>query len=187
MNLNKKKMNLFKSIFGLISGIIACSIILATPALAQNNPKLSDPEVASVAVVANQIDIDYATIALKKSKDKAVLQFAENMTSAHKAIIAQAVALVTKLKVTPKENAVSRKLLSDAEKTKTTLNALSGKEFDKAYIDNEVTYHKAVISAVEGVLIPDAENTELKALLQNVVPILKAHLEHAQMVQKAKF
>ena len=177
-------MNLLKSVFALISGTISYSLILAAPALAQDNPKLSDAEVASVAVVANQIDVDYAAIAHKKSKDSAVLQFAENMASAHKAVIAQAVALVTKLKVTPQDNAISKQLLSDAEKTRKKLNTLSGKAFDKAYIDNEVAYHKAVIAAVEGLLIPESENAELKALLQNVVPILKAHLEHAQMVQK---
>lgn len=52
------------------------------------------------------------------------------------------------------------------------------------YIDNEVSYHKAVISAVEGVLIPETENSELKELLQSIVPALKTHLEHAEMVQK---
>jgi putative membrane protein len=47
-----------------------------------------------------------------------------------------------------------------------------------------VAYHKAVISTVEGVLIPQSQNAELKQLLQNVLPTLKAHLEHAQMTQK---
>jgi len=65
------------------------------------NPKLTDPEIASVAVTANQIDIDYAVIAKEKSKNAEILRFAETMTNDHKAVIAQAVALVTKLKVTP--------------------------------------------------------------------------------------
>jgi putative membrane protein len=92
--------------------------------------------------------------------------------------------LVTKLKVTPKDNAVSRKLKADAVKTQKMLRSQSAKAFDKAYIDNEVAYHKAVIAAVETVLIPQATNAELKALLQNVVPALRAHLDHALMVQK---
>ena len=63
-------------------------------------------------------------------------------------------------------------------------SALSGKAFDPAYINNEVAYHKAVISTVEGLLITQAQNKELKDLLQSVVPALKAHLMHAQIVQK---
>lgn len=157
--------------------------VLAAPAIAQD-VKLTDPEIASVAVTANQIDINYALIAKDKSKDKEILRFAETMATDHKAVIEQAVALVTKLKVTPKDNAVSKKLMADAEKTKKTLLLKSGKAFDKAYIDNEVAYHKAVISAVEDLLIPSSKNAELKALLTKVVPALKTHLAHAEMVQK---
>lgn len=64
------------------SAIAVVSMSLAiflTPAHSQENPKLSDAEVASVAVVANQIDIDYAEIAKKRSKNQDVLKFAETM------------------------------------------------------------------------------------------------------------
>lgn len=176
-------MNPIKKIKTLTTGTIACLLLLAGTAFSQDNQKLSDAEVAFVAVTANKIDIGYAEIARKKSKDQAVLQFAKTMAADHQAVIDQAVALVTKLNVTPADNAVSKQLLADAETTKKKLNALSGKAFDKAYIDNEVAYHKAVIGAIEGLLIPEAENAELKELLQSVVPAFKAHLEHAIMVQ----
>lgn len=174
----------------IIKPTLSLSFIVATLLTASSNvslaqtSSLTDSEIASVAVTANQIDINYATVAKERSKNTEVLKFAETMTNDHKAVIAQATALVTKLKVTPKNNAVSKKLLADAEKTKKNLRSKSGKLFDKAYIDNEVAYHKAVIAAVESLLIPSAKNAELKTLLQNVVPALKTHLAHAEMVQK---
>lgn len=167
----------------LIFSVIALSLAMTTLVIAQN-PKLSDPEVAHAAVTANQIDIDFAQIAINKSKNADVLQFARTMANDHQAVIKQAVALATKLGVTPMDNAVSKQLLSDAENTKKMLRSKSAKDFDKAYIDNEVSYHKAVIAAVEGLLIPETENAELKELLGNVVPALKTHLAHAEMVQK---
>lgn len=178
-------MKISKTIRAFGAGTIVLSFLSSTPALAQQNPKLSDPEVASVAVVANQIDISYAEIAKKKTKDAEVLKFAETMINDHTAVIGQATALVKKLGVTPKDNAVSKKLLSDADKTKKTLRSKYGQAFNKAYVDNEVTYHKAVIAAVEGLLIPETDNQELKDLLQNIVPALKAHLGHAEMLQKS--
>ena len=161
---------------------IACSAIIALPVYSQQ-PTLSDPEIASIAVTANQVDVNAGELA-KSTKSKDVESFANTMINDHKAVIAQAVALVTKLKVTPKDNAVSKKLLADAGKTKKMLSAKSGKAFDKAYIDNEVAYHKAVTSTVETVLIPQSQNQELKQLLQNVLPALRTHLEHAEMLQK---
>lgn len=176
-------MKITKSLFPIaVVGTVLFSIFTIS-SFAQET-KLTDPEIASVAVTANQIDINYALIAKEKSKDKEILRFAETMANDHKAVIAQAVALVTKLKVTPKDNATSKKLMADAEKTKKTLLEKSGKAFDKAYIDNEVAYHKAVISAVENLLIPQTKNEELKELLSKVVPALRTHLAHAEMVQQ---
>src|SRR6476660_9785701 len=107
--------------------IVSMSLsMFLTPAYSQENPKLSDAEVASVAVVANQIDINYGEIAKKKSKNADVLKFAETMINDHTAVIGQAAALVKKLGVTPKDNAVSQKLSADAEKTKKMLQSKSG-------------------------------------------------------------
>lgn len=177
-------MKTIKHMHWVATSLLIVSQILCVPVFSQSNAKLTDPEIASIAVVANQIDISYAEIAKAKSKDAEVLKFAETMATDHKAVIDQAVALVTKLGVTPKDNAVSKQLQADAEKTRKSLASKSGAAFDKAYIDNEVAYHKAVISVLETRLIPESENKELKDLLTNVMPAFKAHLSHAEMVQK---
>jgi putative membrane protein len=173
-----------KKISVLLSAAAVAGMMLTAPAIAQA-PKLTDPQIASVAVTANQVDIDYAKIAASKSKNTEVLNFARTMATDHQSVIDQAVALVTKLKVTPQDNDVSKKLKSDGEATKKMLQSKSAADFDKAYIDNEVAYHKAVIATVKDVLIPQAQNAELKALLEKVLPILNTHLEHAEMVQKS--
>lgn len=166
--------------------IAATIMIMASSATAyaQKPTKLTDPEIASAAVVANQGDIGFAKIAEEKSKNTEVLKFAKLMATDHQSVIDQAVALVTKLNVTPKDNALSKKLTADAAKTRKMLLSQSAKTFDKAYVDNEVAYHKGVISAIETVLVPQSTNPELKSLLENVIPTFKAHLAHAEMVQK---
>ena len=88
-----------------------CSCIISQQASAQK-PTLSDPEIANVAVVANQIDIDNANIAKEKSQNNDVKNFAQTMINDHQSVIDQATALVKKLNVTPKENATGKQLLS---------------------------------------------------------------------------
>lgn len=150
----------------------------------KQTPKLTDPEIASVAVTANQIDVNNGKLAKEKSKNTDILNFAETMIKDHQSVIDQCNALVKKLGVTPKDNDVSKKLNAQAETTAKMLKTKSGNDFDKAYIDNEVTLHKAVIETLQNVLIPQAQNAELKALLNKVLPVVKTHLEHAQTVQK---
>lgn len=153
-------------------------------AAVSNAQNLTDPEVAAVAVAANKIDVNQAEIAKKKSTNADVKNFAETMIKDHNAVLDQASALVKKLNVSPKENSLSKKLMGDAQTTKNELNKKSGAEFDKAYVDNEVAYHKAVIDAVKNVLIPDTDNKELKDLLTAILPALDTHLQHAEMLQQ---
>lgn len=173
-----------KHIAFLIIAALGGCIGFAQTAKAQKQTKYTDPEIASIAVVANQVDIQAAQLAQKKTKNTAVNDFAKTMIADHNSVIDQATALVKKLNVTPKSNSLSRKLASDGESTRNKLQSKTGAAFDKAYVDNEVAYHKAVIDVVTNTLIPQSQNAELKALLQNVVPILKTHLEHAEMLQK---
>ena len=171
-----------------LSGAVLMTALLSSTAISaqeQKTPQLTDPEIASVAVTANQVDVEYAEIALKKTHNKAIRNFAMTMKTDHSAVIKMAVDLVTKLKVTPKNNDVSKSIVAGGVKEKAILKAKKGKAFDKAYVDNEVAYHKAAIDLVENTLIADATNPELKSLLQSVLPLFKEHLAHAEMIQKS--
>src|SRR5215475_6312984 len=141
----------------------AASLALALtsiPALAED-AKPNDAQIAHIAYTAGQIDIKAAELALQKSKNKEVRDFAENMVKDHTAVNNEALALVKKLKVTPQDNDTSKGLQKAADEKQAELKKLSGAAFDKAYADNEVAYHKTVDNALETVLIPDATNAEL--------------------------
>ena len=92
----------------------------------------------------------------------------------------QALALVKKLKVKPEDNPTSQSLTKQADATRKKLAGLSGAAFDKAYIDNEVAYHRTVNTALSDTLIPNAQNPELKALLQSGLGVFQAHQKHAE-------
>jgi putative membrane protein len=144
----------------------------------------NDAQIAMIAVVADTVDIDAGKLAAKQSENKAVKEFAETMVRDHTAVNAKATALAKKLGVTPEESDTSKSLKSSGDAELEKLKGLKGAEFDKVYVDNEVSYHEAVISAVQKTLIPNAKNAELKSLLESAGPIFNAHLEHAKHLQK---
>jgi putative membrane protein len=157
--------------------------LLALPAHAQEKP--NDAQIAAIVVVANQADVDAGDYAAAQTADPEVKAFAERMVVDHSAVNKSAVVLVTKLNVTPETNATSTALKEEGEKNLSALRALKGAALDKAYIDHEVTYHEQVIQALDTVLIPNAQNSELKALLVKVRPVFLQHLEHARHLQAA--
>lgn len=140
----------------------------------------SDAEIAAIVVAANAIDAEMGELAVARGARAEVKAFGKTMSTDHRAVNKAAGELVAKLKVTPVENDVSRKLRADADAFRKELLTRSGADFDRAYIEHEVAYHKAVIEAVDALLIPSAQNAELKQTLESVRPALVAHLEHAE-------
>jgi putative membrane protein len=166
----------------LITTVVAGTFALASAvALAQSAP--NDAQIAGIVVAANTVDIDAGKLAQKMSQNAEVKAFAKQMVTDHTGVNKQAVALVTKLKVTPQESELSKSLKQGGDDNIAKLNALKGKAFDRAYIENEVVYHQAVIDALDKTLIPNAKNAELKETLVKVRPAFVAHLEHAKHLQ----
>ena len=163
-----------------LSAAIAAICMLSGAALAQGAAKPTDPQIAHIAYTAGQLDITAAKQALSKSKNKEVIAFAQDMVRDHEAVNKQALDLVKKLNVTPADNDTSRTLSKQAADKQTELAKLSGAAYDKAYVANEVAYHKTVNGALETLLIPSANNAELKSLLQTGLKIFQGHQQHAE-------
>lgn len=159
----------------------AAALSLAAPAVAAAP---TDPQIAHIAYTAGNLDIAAGKQALAKSHNKTVRAFAEQMVRDHSAVNDKALALVKKLHVTPEANATSAGLTKQADATRARLAKLSGAAFDRAYIDNEVAYHKTVNGALENTLIPSAKNAELKSLLETGLTLFREHQQHAEQVAK---
>ena len=164
-----------------LSAAIAALSLLGSAALAEG-AKPTDPQIAHIAYTAGVIDIAAAKQALTKASNKDVKAFAENMVRDHEAVNKQALDLVKKLNVTPEDNDTSKALTKAAADKRAELDKLSGAAFDKAYVANEVAYHKTVDSALETQLIPSSSNAELKSLLQTGLKIFQGHEQHAEHV-----
>ncbi len=149
-------------------------------------PAINDAQIAHIAVTANSVDSAAGMLAEKKGASKAVKDFGKTMVTDHSGVNKQAVALATKLNVTPEDNDTSKQLKSGGDANLAKLQGLTGKAFDKGYIDNEVAYHQAVLDALDKTLIPNAQNADLKALLEKVRPAVAAHLDMAKKLQSSQ-
>ena len=168
-----------------LTAAAAAICLLSGAAYTQNTAKPTDPQIAHIAYTAGVIDVTAAKQAISKSKNKEVIAFAQDMVRDHEAVNKQALDLVKKLKVTPEDNDTSKSLSKAAADKQVELAKLSGDAYDKAYVVNEVAYHKTVNGALETLLIPSASNAELKSLLQTGLKIFQGHQQHAEHVTSA--
>jgi len=143
---------------------------------------LTDANIVYILDNANMLDSAAGSIAATKGTAADVRDFGKRMMRDHHALRKQGQDLAKKLNVTPEAPANDDSKAS-YDKTMSMLNgAAKGKDFDKAYIDNEVTYHEAVLQTATTAM-GAAQNAELKNLIQKAAPAIQAHLDLAKSIQ----
>lgn len=162
------------------SAALALAALVAVPATsAHAQAKLDDPTIVAIFDAANTWDIETGALASKKGTTKEVRDFGAMLQRDHSNVRQQGRDLAKKLGVTPtppKDFAMAK---DHAEAIK-KLEGLNGKAFDKAFLEHEVAFHKAVIDAMTTTLLPALQNAQVKDLVTKVAPAFEAHRAGAQ-------
>jgi putative membrane protein len=157
------------------------------PAVAESaavKTALSDAEIAAIAGTANQIEIDQAKIAKAQSKNKDVQAFAAMMIKDHQKAGSDAKALLQKIDIKPEDSDATSEMLADNVTTSTRLSGLTGPDFDRFYVNTQIDEHQKVLDDLDQMLIPGAENAQLKSMLESIRPVVADHLAAAQALAK---
>ena len=143
---------------------------------------LNDANIVYILDQANASDSARGTLASTKGTSSDVKDFGRMMAGEHHALRQQGQRLATKLSVTPAAPA-SDMSAADAQKEMDALTAeAKGKSWDVAYMNFEVTYHKAVLD-IATMALGAAQNKELKDLITQAAPIIQKHLDRAVAIQ----
>ena len=144
---------------------------------------LGDSNIVALLDEANMADSAAGAVALKKATNPDVKAFAKLMMAEHHAMRVAGQELAKQLGVTPK--LPERDPL--AGYTRNEMDALKktakGAEFDRTYIDHEVSIHQAVLDFANQARVT-TQTAELRALIEKAVPVIKKHLDQAQEIQK---
>lgn len=137
------------------------------------------PDFVAKAAASDMFEVEAAKLAQTKAKNPGVKKFADEMVTAHtkstadlkKAIAdsGQTLALPTAL---PKD---LQDKLSDLGKAK---------NFDKAYMDNQVDAHQAALDVLQR-YAQDGDVPVIKAFAAATAPTVQQHLEKARVVRDA--
>jgi putative membrane protein len=143
--------------------------------------RLNDEQIAMVTESVNGAEVEQARVAQAKSQNEQVRRFAAMMIEHHE----QARTQQTALNLGQAESPVSQRFQRDARATLETLEAKQGADFDRAYLQAQVEAHQRALDAIQKQLEPSAENPELRAYLQELMPKVAQHLEQAKTAQQS--
>ena len=155
----------------------------ATPAPAAA-PALTDANIVYIVSMANKGEIERGNIADSKGTSADVRNYGKMIVGEHTALETQAQALATKLGVTPMAPAGDQSEAMAKQQMDVFNSTAKGAEWDKAYVDYELTYHQGLMETAKAA-IAAAQNAELRALLESAAPVVQKHIDMAQAM-KAK-
>lgn len=169
--------------------VILSSLVIIAAACTEAKTKLisskySEPEVAKIVETVNDGEVALARRALAVSDNTEVKKFAQSMIDDHTKNNQKTEQLASGLGMSPETSDHSEALMKRSEKSMKNLNQLSGKDFDKAYISDQIATHEMVLADLNKSLIPSAKDEKLKAHLRMTAHKVQDHLDHAKEIQK---
>jgi putative membrane protein len=166
-----------------LAALLALPVVLLLAPQPAAGQALDDPTIVAIFDAANTADIETGSLAAERAQSKEVRDYGAMIAHDHQAVRQMGRDLAKRLGVTPTPPAGDASAKTQAE-TMASLRAKHGAEFDRALMQHEVAFHKSVIEAIQTTLLPAIQNSELKALVEKVVPAFQAHLLVAQRLEQ---
>lgn len=162
--------------------ILAAALVAAgaiTPAMAAD----TTPDFLHTAAVANRFEIDSSKIAVERTSNSAVKEFAQKMIDDHMATAGKMQDAVKSAGLDPK---MVPDVLDDShQKMIDKLKKADAKDFDKEYIDAQADAHKDAVDLFDS-YAKDGENASIKEFAAGTLPTLKEHKDHVDSLKKTQ-
>lgn len=160
---------------------------MAQPAMTdtagETGERLADANIVALLDEVNMADSASGALAAKKATNPEVKAFAKLMMGEHHALRAAGQQLAKRLNVTPQPPANDPVKPLVEQVTSTLQSTPKGAEFDRVYIQNEVKVHQAALDLAKKAH-GQAQNEELKKLIEQAQPVLEKHLKIAEDLEK---
>lgn len=168
-------------ILGLCAAILTCGMVVRAQDTTNTNAQRGDLDFASKATVANNFELQAANIALAKSQDQNIKQYAQMIVDDHTTAGNELSSLVKN-----KNWQLSTPDNQDDTKMIDQLNNADAAKFDQLYTDMMAKSHQDAITlfkdASSGTAIADAD---LRKFASDKIPTFEKHLDQIKNMKPA--
>lgn len=145
--------------------------------------QMNDANIVAVLDAANLADSAAGRVASTKGTSADVRNYGKMMAGEHHMLREQGQALAKKENITPMAPTGDQTQSKGEQNLKMLQDMQKGAAWDKMYIDNEVQTHEQVLQTAKQAH-DQAQNAELKALIEKAQPVIEKHLDRARDIQK---
>lgn len=170
---------------GTMSGDNANGDMSGMPGMSHSNMAMPGmhpaTDVAGIVQTANEGEIQQGQAASSRATSADVRAFAQMMVSDHTAALSAARDTFQREGITPGENATTRTLRDNSQRTVANLATFSGASFDRTYMQSQVDLHQWLLNTLDTALIPSSTGN-MRTLLQTQRASVATHLDRARQI-----
>jgi predicted outer membrane protein len=164
----------------LLTALPACH---AAPASAPDAPRLGEPAVAALVLLANSAEVSHAQLAASRTTRPDVQALAQRMATDHASLNATFNDILAQMDVTPADAPLALALRERSNTQRLLLRDAAARSFDSVYAQMEVDTHRELLQLIDRQLLPSAHHSELREYLMEFRPAVRAHLAHAEQLR----
>lgn len=142
---------------------------------------MTDADILKVFMTSNDGEIVTSQAVVDDAQSADVRRYAQMMISMHTTLNDRARAIG----IEPRDNQVSASMRQNATAKAAQINSMSGAMQDRAYMETQVVLHGNTLDMLTNVLIPNARDARLRALLTEARPSVEQHFREAQRMHHA--
>ncbi len=146
--------------------------------------RFRDPEIAMVLRNFNLAEIREGDLARDRAAAQPVKDFAAMMAGDHAQANSKTENELAKKEIFSADSNLSRQIDSESGQTVESLRTRSGADFDRAYLDRSISFHRYIVDTIDKTLKPAAKAKEVKAALDETRAAAETHLAKAQEIRK---
>jgi putative membrane protein len=163
--------------------LISLLVALSFQAFANTHTPKSDAEITNAVMTVNTEEMNLARIGKQKAQHEKVKAYADMMFKEHAQSNDKTSSLRNKKEIGLKESKDSMRIKFGTEYQIEQLKKMEGKNFDRAFMQEQVNLHQKVLDKMDSSLIPNAQDQDLKALLQEQRGNIEKHLQEAKDIK----
>lgn len=168
-----------------MAACLVATALAAAPAMAQTTAPATNPpaagqnvnaaEFVSKAANSDMFEIQSSQLALTKTQDSRIRDFAQHMVQDH-------TAASDKLKAAAQGQTIPTTLDQEHTQMLQQLQQASGNDFNRSYVQMQISGHQKAVSLFE-TYAQNGDNAQLKQFAQQTVPTLQQHLQQITQIQ----
>jgi putative membrane protein len=145
--------------------------------------RLSDANISSIAQTYNAGEVQLGEMAATRSTNPAVKAFAQMMVRDHGEANGRLGEILSAKHIQPAPSSVTTDVQNFDKAAMSSLQNRSGADFDRTYMDSEISHHQWIINQLDSALIPEASDGALKDYLKAGRKLEANHLQEAQRIR----